>query len=134
VQIRGGPAAVIGDGEGGGASPATVRAHPDGKAAPHRLNRKPEDLPGGSRITPDGKGSFIFAVELPFLLGATAFGPDFQALSPDDKEHVEMDRKNQKQQSAAASPAPISIRYVCDANGEQVGLSHYLMTEGRKAR
>jgi modified peptide precursor CbpA len=37
-------------------------------------------------------------------------------------------------QHPAASPQPISIRYVCDANGEQVGLSHYLMTEGRKAR
>ena len=36
-------------------------------------------------------------------------------------------------QPAQATP-PISIRYVCDANGEQVGLSHYLMTEGRKAR
>ncbi len=36
-------------------------------------------------------------------------------------------------QPATATPA-ISIRYVCDANGEQVGLSHYLMTEGRKAR
>jgi modified peptide precursor CbpA len=36
-------------------------------------------------------------------------------------------------QPAKATP-PISIRYVCDANGEQVGLSHYLMTEGRKAR
>ncbi len=34
----------------------------------------------------------------------------------------------------ATSTPPISIRYVCDVNGEQVGLSHYLMTEGRKAR
>jgi modified peptide precursor CbpA len=37
-------------------------------------------------------------------------------------------------QPPAAPSQPISIRYVCDANGEQVGLSHYLMTEGRKAR
>jgi len=34
----------------------------------------------------------------------------------------------------ATDTPPISIRCVCDANGEQVGLSHYLMTEGRKAR
>lgn len=30
------------------------------------------------------------------------------------------------------NPAPISIRFTCAANGEQVGLSHYLMTEARK--
>ncbi len=45
-----------------------------------------------------------------------------------------MNRKNQNLKQPAASPPPISIRYVCDANGEQVGLSHYLMTEGQKAR
>jgi|WetSurMetagenome_2_1015567.scaffolds.fasta_scaffold127432_1 modified peptide precursor CbpA len=45
-----------------------------------------------------------------------------------------MDHKNLNQQQPAATPAPISIRYTCDMNGEQVGLSHYLMTEGRKAR
>jgi modified peptide precursor CbpA len=45
-----------------------------------------------------------------------------------------MDRKKLSLKQPAASPPPISIRYVCDANGEQVGLSHYLMTEGQKAR
>ncbi len=30
------------------------------------------------------------------------------------------------------NPPPISIRFTCAANGEQVGLSHYLMTEARK--
>jgi modified peptide precursor CbpA len=45
-----------------------------------------------------------------------------------------MTGKNTTHQQTAESPKPISIRYVCDANGEQVGLSHYLMTEGRKAR
>lgn len=44
-----------------------------------------------------------------------------------------MDNKNLALQQPAASPAPISIRYTCNMNGEQVGLSHYLMTEGRKA-
>jgi len=29
---------------------------------------------------------------------------------------------------------PISIRYVCAPNGEQVGLSHYLMVDAKKAR
>ncbi len=45
-----------------------------------------------------------------------------------------MTRKNTTPQQPAEPPKPISIRYVCDASGEQVGLSHYLMTEGRKAR
>ena len=27
---------------------------------------------------------------------------------------------------------PISIRYTCAPNGEQVGLSHYLMAEAKK--
>lgn len=30
------------------------------------------------------------------------------------------------------NPQPISLRFTCAANGEQVGLSHYLMTEARK--
>ena len=29
---------------------------------------------------------------------------------------------------------PISIRYACGANGDQVGLSHYLMADPKKAR
>lgn len=45
-----------------------------------------------------------------------------------------MDRKNPNLEQPAESTPLISIRYVCDANGEQVGLSHYLMTEGRQAR
>lgn len=34
--------------------------------------------------------------------------------------------------NSPGSPPPISIRFTCAANGEQVGLSHYLMTEARK--
>ncbi len=45
-----------------------------------------------------------------------------------------MDRKTPNSTPAAEEIRLISIRYVCDANGEQVGLSHYLMTEGRKVR
>jgi modified peptide precursor CbpA len=45
-----------------------------------------------------------------------------------------MDNNITNLKQPTASTPPISIRYVCDANGEQVGLSHYLMTEGRKAR
>ena len=45
-----------------------------------------------------------------------------------------MDNKILNLKQPAASTPAISIRYVCDANGEQVGLSHYLMTEGRKDR
>jgi modified peptide precursor CbpA len=29
---------------------------------------------------------------------------------------------------------PISIRYTCAPNGNQVGLSHYLMAEAKKAK
>ena len=73
-------------------------------------------------------------MELLFLLSSTIPWPDFQAPSPVVKENVEMDNKNLNLKQPAASLPPISLRYVCDANGEQVGLSHYLMTEGRKAR
>jgi modified peptide precursor CbpA len=45
-----------------------------------------------------------------------------------------MDNNVTNLKEAAKAPPPISLRYVCDANGEQVGLSHYLMTEGRKAK
>jgi hypothetical protein len=45
-----------------------------------------------------------------------------------------MTHKNLNLKQPATTLPPISIRYVCDMNGEQVGLSHYLMTEGRKAR
>jgi modified peptide precursor CbpA len=29
---------------------------------------------------------------------------------------------------------PISIRYTCAANGDQVGLSHYLMADAKKVK
>ena len=29
---------------------------------------------------------------------------------------------------------PFSIRYTCAPNGDQVGLSHYLMADAKKAR
>ena len=45
-----------------------------------------------------------------------------------------MNRKDLNLKQPTAVPPPISIRYVCDANGEQVGLSHYLMTEEQKGR
>ena len=70
VQIRGGPAAVIGDGKGRGISPATVRVYPDGKAVPNRKNRKSEDLSGRKQATPDGKGSSIEPMGLPFFFAS----------------------------------------------------------------
>ncbi len=33
-----------------------------------------------------------------------------------------------------SSKKPISIRYTCAPNGDQVGLSHYLMAEAKKAK
>jgi len=49
VQIRGGPAAVIGDGEGkaNAGHCRGLMANPGGKADLLRLIREPEDLPGG---------------------------------------------------------------------------------------
>ena len=35
---------------------------------------------------------------------------------------------------ASKKPKPISIRYTCAPNGEQVGLSHYLMADAQKAK
>jgi len=34
----------------------------------------------------------------------------------------------------STSKKPISIRYTCAPNGDQVGLSHYLMAEAKKAK
>jgi modified peptide precursor CbpA len=34
---------------------------------------------------------------------------------------------------AKSTKKPISIRYTCAPNGNQVGLSHYLMAEAKKA-
>ena len=49
MQIRGGPAAVIGDGEGKEISGHCrgLMTNPGGKADLLRLIREPEDLPGG---------------------------------------------------------------------------------------
>jgi hypothetical protein len=68
-----------------------------------------------------------------FYWATVLFGLTFGPYRLYEKEHA-MDHKNPTLKKPAASPAPISIRYVCDMNGEQVGLSHYLMTEGRQAR
>jgi modified peptide precursor CbpA len=34
----------------------------------------------------------------------------------------------------SSSKKPISIRYTCAANGDQVGLSHYLMADAKRAQ
>ena len=34
----------------------------------------------------------------------------------------------------SSSKKPISIRYTCAPNGDQVGLSHYLMADAKKAK
>lgn len=34
----------------------------------------------------------------------------------------------------SSTKKPISIRYSCAANGDQVGLSHYLMADAKKAK
>jgi modified peptide precursor CbpA len=39
---------------------------------------------------------------------------------------------NQPQNQPVQTPQPISLRYTCAANGDQVGLSHYLMAEAQK--
>ncbi len=44
-----------------------------------------------------------------------------------------MDKK-EKTSKTAPEPKPISLRYTCAPNGEQVGLSHYLMADAKKAK
>jgi modified peptide precursor CbpA len=39
-----------------------------------------------------------------------------------------------KPKSTSTPVKPISIRYTCAPNGEQVGLSHYLMADAKKAK
>ncbi len=56
--------------------------------------------------------------------GRPAAGP---AGKPPKKEDPYMPK-------AASSKKPISIRYTCAPNGDQVGLSHYLMADGKKAK
>ena len=36
--------------------------------------------------------------------------------------------------SKSSTVKPISIRYTCAPNGDQVGLSHYLMADAKKAK
>ena len=43
-----------------------------------------------------------------------------------------MDKKEPSLQKAEEAKKPISIRYACAPNGDQVGLSHYLMAEAKK--
>ena len=45
-------------------------------------------------------------------------------------------RKEDKymQKSKSSKVKPISIRYTCAPNGDQVGLSHYLMADAKKAK
>ena len=78
VRIRGGPAAVIGDGVEFQAFcrplPGLIK-DPGGKADSLRLIREPEDLPGGAyQATPDGKGSSIQGDGTLFLFGEQLVG------------------------------------------------------------
>ncbi len=56
-------------------------------------------------------------------------GREFAGLAgkPPRKEDPYMAKKS-------TSKKPISIRYTCAPNGDQVGLSHYLMAEAKKAK
>lgn len=46
------------------------------------------------------------------------------------KEEANMTRQNPT--PPAQDPKPISVRYTCAPNGDQVGLSHYLMAQAQK--
>jgi hypothetical protein len=48
-----------------------------------------------------------------------------------EEEHT-MTRPQATPKQPAQDPKPISLRYTCATNGEQVGLSHYLMAEAQK--
>jgi modified peptide precursor CbpA len=43
-----------------------------------------------------------------------------------------MTRPDETPKQPVQDQKPISLRYTCQANGEQVGLSHYLMAEAQK--
>jgi modified peptide precursor CbpA len=49
------------------------------------------------------------------------------------KEERDMEKTKQMQQGKQQLK-PISLRYTCAPDGEQVGLSHYLMATARKAK
>jgi modified peptide precursor CbpA len=42
--------------------------------------------------------------------------------------------KTKQMQQGKQQLKPISLRYTCAPDGEQVGLSHYLMATARKAK
>jgi modified peptide precursor CbpA len=56
---------------------------------------------------------------------AAAFG--WPRRNPPRKEDPYMSKES-------SSKKPISIRYTCAPNGDQVGLSHYLMADAKKAK
>jgi len=47
--------------------------------------------------------------------------------------HPRKEDKSMKK-SESSKVKPISIRYTCAPNGDQVGLSHYLMADAKKAK
>jgi len=46
-----------------------------------------------------------------------------------------VNHRSKEEATMAKKPSkPISIRYTCPPDGNQVGLSHYLMAEAKKAK
>jgi modified peptide precursor CbpA len=66
--------------------------------------------------------------------------PSFRAITPAAVERSgqagKPPRKEDKymKKSQSSKVKPISIRYTCAPNGDQVGLSHYLMADAKKAK
>jgi modified peptide precursor CbpA len=48
--------------------------------------------------------------------------------------HTRKEDNNIMAKSKSSKVKPISIRYTCAPNGDQVGLSHYLMADAKKAK
>jgi hypothetical protein len=83
----------MGDAGRWGLKPATaggcLQKNPGGKADFLRLIPEPEDLPGGffvsSEATPDGKGSSIRGMGLPFFYWFSVFGFQFSVFGKGKK-------------------------------------------------
>lgn len=130
MQIRGGPAAVIGDGKGKGTARPLPGFTPVGRLAQTGGSESQKTCLAEFGVTPDGKGSSIFRVELLFLSA-----PDelrVTKINHKERSLLTMNHSKPEAKPQNYSLPPISLRYLCDTQGQQVGLSHYLMKAGRR--
>lgn len=112
MQIRGGPTTVIGDGGATAARPATVRVI-SWEGGIYRMIREPEDLLEATNFGNDGKGPPLH------LFGARGFLLCWQLF---------VGGTMQKTTNTESSEV-IAYRRTCNAEGENTGLSHYILMD-----